>query len=309
MAHRILTIRKFHFDSKNASNKLSTEAKASLENLNEKLKNKVFEYMSIYEESIGLKEIKLAQQAVLDAEKNFLVAQNERRDLNYRIMETQQKLRDLKNEMDRLARSDSRYFSLFTEEHGLLQTEVKLLEDFKLKESKERDLFYFLSTSLRDAQEKERIRVERTKYLQLGLSILCTSLGILSAFLLSYFRNANIREILTYDREQFENVNYVLSFLNKGQQAISNDINQNLKTLESDLTKYLSQENENNRKVLSENLSTLENVIKNQNELIVEFNESRKIDDTNKIAIPKSVFYSVVITSLAILGSLVFINK
>ena len=46
-----------------------------------------------------------------------------------------------------------------------------------IKENEERDLFFSLSTCLRDSQEKERSRLERTKYLQFGLSIACTTLG------------------------------------------------------------------------------------------------------------------------------------
>ena len=105
----------------------------------------------------------------------------------------QQKLRNLRDEMDRLSRSDTRYLQLFTEEHNLLKEEVTLVNEYKLKENEERDLFFYLSSSLRDSQEKERARVERIKYLQLGLSIICTTLGIISAYLLNYFLNANIR--------------------------------------------------------------------------------------------------------------------
>ena len=50
-------------------------------------------------------------------------------------------------------------------------------KDYVIKENEERDLFFSLSTCLRDSQEKERSRLERTKYLQFGLSIACTTLG------------------------------------------------------------------------------------------------------------------------------------
>jgi hypothetical protein len=138
------------------------------------------------------------------AEKNFSTLQEERRRLNLQLIEAQQKLRQIRDEMDRLNRTDSSYLKLFTEEHGLLKLESRLVSDYKLKEEEERAAFFHLSSALRDAQQKERIRVERMKYLQLGLSILCTSLGLLSAYLLNYFRNSNIREILEYDKEHFK---------------------------------------------------------------------------------------------------------
>ncbi len=143
-------------------------------------------------------------------------AQKLRRELNQELLDVQTRLRQLRDEMDRLSRTDSRFLQLFTEEHSVLKREVALMNEYKLKENEERDLFFFLSTSLRDSQEKERARVERIKYLQLGLSIACTTLGIISAFLLSYFRNSNIREILNYEREQFAMSNQLINkILNK----------------------------------------------------------------------------------------------
>lgn len=108
--------------------------------------------------------------------------------------------------MDRLSRTDSNYLKLFTEEHGLLKHESKLIVDYKLKEDEERSAFFELSSRLREAQEHERIRVERTKYLQFGLSILGATLGILSTYLFNYKRNSNIREILEYDKEHFKSL-------------------------------------------------------------------------------------------------------
>jgi hypothetical protein len=140
----------------------------------------------------------------------------------------QQKLRNLREEMDRLNRHDSRYLQLFTDEHNTLKDELRLVNEYKLKESEERELFYYLSTSLRNAQEKERARVERIKYLQLGLSVLCTSLGILSAFLYNYFRNANILEILNYDKEQFKKVHESTAEILKKQENLVVVLNQNM---------------------------------------------------------------------------------
>lgn len=128
--------------------------------------------------------------------------------------------------MERFNRTDSRYLQLFTEEHNTLKAEVQLVNEYKLKESEERELFFFLSAALRNAQEKERARVERIKYLQLGLSVLCTSLGILSAYLFNYFRNANIREILEFERAQFGILNEKISQLDLNQKNVITNLNQ-----------------------------------------------------------------------------------
>lgn len=55
--------RSVHLSSRLASKLESTK---TLDTLNDKLRVKLFQYMSIYEETIGIKEIKLAQDAVLD---------------------------------------------------------------------------------------------------------------------------------------------------------------------------------------------------------------------------------------------------
>lgn len=128
--------------------------------------------------------------------------------------------------MDRLNRTDSQFLKLFTEEHEILKREKLLVDDYKLREDEERDLFFYLSASLRDSQEKERARVEKMKYLQLGLSIACTSLGIISAFLLSYFRNSSISEILKYEKEQFANTSELMNQIIERQNEVHVALNQ-----------------------------------------------------------------------------------
>jgi hypothetical protein len=107
--------------------------------------------------------------------------------------------------MNQLSRTDRKYLELFTQEHEILNSEQDIMKKYKEKENEERDLFFFLSAALRDSQEKERARVERIKYLQLGLSIVCTVLGVISAYLINYFKNTHVKEILNYDKIQFKN--------------------------------------------------------------------------------------------------------
>lgn len=65
--------RSVHLGSKYASQEHSAKA---LDTINDRLKLKLFEYMSLYEETIGIKEIKLAQDAVLDVSISQLVLFN-----------------------------------------------------------------------------------------------------------------------------------------------------------------------------------------------------------------------------------------
>lgn len=194
-------------------------------------KMKIFELVSVYEEAIGLKEIKEAQSNVLKAEKNFVTAQDTRRALNTELLEIQSRLRDLRDQMERLSRTETLFLKLFTEEHEILKREKFLVHEYKIKESEERDLFYLLSASLRDSQEKERARVERIKYLQLGLSITCTTLGIISAFLMSYYKNSHIKEILSFEKEQFAYSNQLINDIRSKQTELQNIFETNLNAL------------------------------------------------------------------------------
>jgi hypothetical protein len=169
------------------------------------------------------------------------------------------KLKELRDQMDRLNRTDSSYLKLFTQEHDFLNLEKISQHDYKLKESEERDLFFRFSALLRESQEKERARAERIKYLQLSLSIACTFLGLLSALLISFLRRTEIKEILNYEKETFNTLISKLDVFEKEQL----DLNQNFKVFlatkneNSSSDEFLSKQN----KFLVENLSGFEKTL------------------------------------------------
>jgi hypothetical protein len=72
--------RRINFFSRlNSSSPASTQLTGNkqVDTVLDKSKEKVFELMSIYEEAIGLKEIKMAQQRVLEVKTNFLFLLND----------------------------------------------------------------------------------------------------------------------------------------------------------------------------------------------------------------------------------------
>ena len=83
---------------------------------------------------------------------------------------------------------------------------------------------------MRDSQEKERVRAERLKYLQLSFSIACTVLGILSAFIYNYFRNTQIRQVLDNEQKEFSNTNALIGQLLYQQASLSTSVQQHLNT-------------------------------------------------------------------------------
>jgi len=143
---------------------------------------------------------------------------------------------------------------LFTEEHALLKNESNLMNDYKVKENEERELFFSLSASLRDSQEKERARAERLKYLQFGLSIACTTLGILSAFIYNYLKSSSINEILRHEKEQFGSVKEIISNIIAKQEQLELSIaknhailKDNLDIIQNESLKLITQASVNNR--------------------------------------------------------------
>lgn len=66
--------------------------------------------------------------------------------------------------MDKLSRSDDAYFELFKAEHDLAKREKATQLEMKRQDEVERQLFSSLQLALRESQEKEKMRVERTKY-------------------------------------------------------------------------------------------------------------------------------------------------
>ena len=211
--------------------------------------------------------------------------------MNLQLIDAQQQLRKIRDEMDRLNRTDSNYLKLFTDEHGLLKQESKLINDYKLKEEEERAAFFNLSSKLREAQERERIRVERTKYLQFGLSILCTSLGLLSAYFLNYFRNSNIREILEYDKEHFKTLEESVKTIMEKQEGIESNF-------ESMMSKWNS-----SFKIPDESPEVLA-----QAELPNQIEDSPVLDDNGGLDIRKH-YVNAVFISLLVLASGFFYFK
>lgn len=71
-----------------------------------------------------------------------------------------------------------RYLELLTEEHATIKKERGLLETFEGYESAEREAFHQLSIRVRESHEKERERVEKTKWWGVSASLIGALLGI-----------------------------------------------------------------------------------------------------------------------------------
>lgn len=141
-----------------------------------------------YERVTGLSEVRVAQDRVLESQKQFMIAQDRRRDVSVELRTIQTKLKDIRNELLNTSRSDDRYIELVTLEHSLLKQENSVIDRVNSSEKEERDSFILLSTTLKDSHDRERIQAERTKYISIVGSILGTIIGIIGSTIINAWK-------------------------------------------------------------------------------------------------------------------------
>jgi len=144
--------------------------------------------VSWYERVTGLSEVRVAQDRVLESQKQFMNAQDRRRDVSVELRTIQNKLKDIRNELLNTSRSEDRYIELVTQEHALLKQENIIIDRVNYSEKEERDSFILLSTTLKDSHDRERIQAERTKYVSIVGSILGTIIGIIGSTVINAWK-------------------------------------------------------------------------------------------------------------------------
>lgn len=144
--------------------------------------------VSWYERVTGIGEVRVAQDRVLDSQKQFMTAQDRRRDVSVELRSIQNKLKDIRNELLNTSRSEDRYIELVTQEHALLKQESYIIDQVNNSEKEERDSFILLSTTLKDSHDRERIQAERTKYVSIVGSILGTVIGIIGSTVINAWK-------------------------------------------------------------------------------------------------------------------------
>ena len=85
--------------------------------------------------------------------------------------------------MEKLSRSDDAYLELFKKEHDFVKREKLAQLELKKQDDFERQLFSSLQLALRESQEKEKMRVERTKYWSIIGSIVGALAGIIGKYI------------------------------------------------------------------------------------------------------------------------------
>ena len=87
------------------------------------------------------------------------------------------------------------------------------------------------------------------------LSVSCTFLGLLSAFLISFLRRTEIKEILNYEKESFSSISIKLDSFDRDQRELNSDFKKYLTS--NNLNEILSKQN----KILVDNFNGLKNYL------------------------------------------------
>ncbi|CAF0800919.1 unnamed protein product [Rotaria sordida] len=168
--------------------------------------SRLYRWLDVYEDVVGLKEVKQAQSAVNDAERAFIASQTQRRLYSDELIKLQSELARIRLEMEKLTRSDDAYLELFKNEHDLVKKEKFAQQELKKHDDTERQLFSSLQLTLRESQEKEKMRIERTKYWSIIGSVVGALAGIIGATLSNRYRMQEFRNITNESQKLYEDL-------------------------------------------------------------------------------------------------------
>lgn len=185
-------------------------------------------WLAQYEDFVGLTQVRAAQDRVLQAQKMFNDAQEERRGHQQQLLLIQQQLKDIHLELDRTSRGEDRYLQLVTDEHAIIKQEKQLIGEFNLLEKSERERFARMTTAVRESHEKERAHAERTKYWSIIGSICGAVIGIVGTTLNNWLRMRELRGIV------FESSNPTKL------QSLIADLSETAKTQHNQLTLFVA---------------------------------------------------------------------
>lgn len=171
------------------------KAKHAREALSVPVKTRVKESVKFIDESIGVTQVIEAQENVSHEERCFLNAREHVQNIKAELDEKQDVLNETRKQLDRCDRSDPQYLTYVGEEHTLLLEVRNLQREHNSAEDVERQRFSAYSAAVRLSHEKERSRVERTKYWSIIGSITGTVLGLMFSSLLTQYRLSMIREM------------------------------------------------------------------------------------------------------------------
>ncbi|CAI5449442.1 unnamed protein product [Caenorhabditis angaria] len=209
-----------------------------------KIKTKFWSIVDQYEDFIGVKAVREAQDEVMKWEQKLSAAQMLRREKQAEINNIQSRLKEIHFDLDRTSRGEDQYLQLLTEEHQIIKKERELLASFEGMETAERETFHQLSNRVRTSHEKERERVEKTKWWGVSASLIGALLGIVGTSIGNEIRMRKLKEMLPIGGAQMSEMAKAIG-----------DQNEQVAVFLTDIRKALQLEAKNERAVGKSNVS------------------------------------------------------
>ncbi|PIK49816.1 putative coiled-coil domain-containing protein [Apostichopus japonicus] len=198
-------------------------SKPSKQVVNDSDTSLVSTWLASYENFIGVKDVKEAQERVSMTEKEFLETRQQVKDSRQELEDIQSDLHLIRTRLDRTPRDDPKFLEYATEEHKTIQTEKQVNERHHRLLDKERETFDRLSAAVRESHVKQKAQEEKTKYWSIIGSVVGTVLGIIGSTFISQRRTKDLKGMVNDLKEQ-------ISFLDGG-------AGDELKTILQDLKK------------------------------------------------------------------------
>ncbi|CEF65534.1 Hypothetical protein SRAE_2000021300 [Strongyloides ratti] len=161
----------------------------------DKIQNYIEIIQSRYEDVVGLTTIKKIQNDVMEMEKALIDAQLKRQGLQNELDDLRTKIKHVTIEMEKTPRGHDAYLKLITEEHSLLKLETPLQKQFNIAVDIEKSTFEELSRRVRHSHEKERERVEKTRFFSLFCTCIGTGVGIFGSIIIDYIKNKRLKDL------------------------------------------------------------------------------------------------------------------
>ncbi|CDW54510.1 hypothetical protein TTRE_0000278001 [Trichuris trichiura] len=143
----------------------------------------------------------------------FTAKQRLRRQSQSELQKIQERHRELQLALERTSRTDDRFLSLLTEEHSVLKSERAITTSLHEVEMCEREAFSVLSACLRESHEKERVRVERTKYWSIIGSMVGALIGIIGTTVNNERRMREVKRLVTGNSNERKQIASLISDL------------------------------------------------------------------------------------------------
>ncbi|XP_064607219.1 mitochondrial potassium channel-like [Liolophura sinensis] len=158
--------------------------------------------LQVYEDIVGVSEVRVAQENVIQAEEEFVEVQENRRSKQHSLNEKQTRLRDVIKEREKAVNEEQQCLKLLRQESNLLGQIRCLEQQIAQTEQSEKDKFAMLSVAVRVSHDKEREKAKRTRYWSIIGSAIGATVGIIGTSANDYRRMQELRAMIKDSADQ-----------------------------------------------------------------------------------------------------------